>query len=204
MLGSVTIAKMESQAYILIGKSGSGKGTQAEILIDRLKSKGRDVEHIEMGGAFRDFLRQSNFTASKAVAVNQAGGLQPDFLANYFLTEELIKYANGERDFIFDGTPRTKRQARIVDGALKFYAIKSPTVIHLVVSDGAVISRMKERGRSDDQIESIRTRLKWYRDDTLRALEFFQQRDHYYRYVEIDGEKEIEGIGEELIKRLGL
>ena len=195
---------MDSQAFILIGKSGSGKGTQAELLVNRLKEKGRDVEHIEMGGAFRDFLRQSNYTSSKAAAVNEAGGLQPDFLANYFLTEELIKYANGERDFIFDGTPRTKRQARIVDGALKFFSIRSPTVIHLVVSDGAVINRMKERGRSDDQIESIRTRLKWYREDTLRALEFFKQRDHYYRYVEIDGEKEIEEIGKELIGKLGL
>lgn len=195
---------MKSHAFILIGKSGSGKGTQAELLINRLKDQGRDVEHIEMGGAFRDFLRQSNYTSSKAVAVNEAGGLQPDFLANYFLTEELIKYANGERDFIFDGTPRTKRQARIVDGALKFYGIKSPTVVHLVVSDTAVIDRMKDRGRSDDQIESIKTRLKWYQDDTLRALEFFKGRDHFYRYLEVDGEQGIEEIGQELIQKLGL
>ena len=196
--------RMQSQAYILIGKSGSGKGTQAEILIDKLKVSGRNVAHIEMGEALRDFFQRKNFTAERAATLNQSGGLQPDFLANYFLTEKLIKYADGECVFIFDGIPRTKRQARVLDGALRFYGIESPVVIDLVVTDGTVINRMRDRGRSDDQIDSIRTRLEWYRDDTLRALEFFKQRDQRYRIVELDGEQGVEEIGRELIQRLGL
>lgn len=189
---------MKNSAIVLIGKSGSGKGTQAERLIQLIKEKGGDVHHLEMGHAFRDFLRESNYTATKAQAIAAEGGLQPDFLANYFFTEELVKFANGERNFIIDGTPRTKRQARILDGALRFYGIENPLVIHLDVSDDSVIGRMQERGRGDDEVDSIRRRLDWFREDTMRAIEFFQERNDYYQTVVIDGEKTVEEIADDI------
>lgn len=189
---------MENRAIILIGKSGSGKGTQAELLMEAITEQGGDVHRIEMGEAFRDFLRQSNYTADLSREVAESGGLQPDFLANYFLTEELVKYSNGERNFIFDGTPRTRRQARVLDGALRFYGIQKPLVVHLAVSDDSVINRMKERGRGDDHIEMIKKRLEWFETDTMRAIEYFTQFDDYYEVVTIDGERSIETIAEEL------
>ena len=189
---------MKNRAIILIGKSGSGKGTQAERLAESITQAGGDVHRIEMGEAFRDFLRQSNYTADLSREVAQKGGLQPDFLANYFLTEELVKYSNGTRNFIFDGTPRTTRQARVLDGALRFYGIENPLVVHLEVSNDSVIGRMKERGRDDDHIEVMKTRLEWFETDTLRAVDFFRQFDDYYQVVTIDGEQDIDAIAREL------
>ena len=124
--------------------------------------------------------------------------MQPDFLANYFLTEELVKYSNGSRNFIFDGTPRTTRQARVLDGALRFYGIEHPLVVHLTVSDDSVITRMKERGRGDDHIEVIKKRLEWFATDTLRAIDFFKQYEDYYQVVTVDGEQDIDTIAQEL------
>jgi len=193
---------MKAQVFIIIGKSGSGKGTQAELLVNYIKQKGHDVHHLEMGGAFRDFLRESNYTAVQSKDIANRGDLQPDFLANYFYTEEFIKYFNGERNFILDGTPRTKRQARILDGTLRFYGVISPMVIHLNISDDSVITRMQERSRGDDQIEAIKTRLSWFQEDTVRALEFFQKHNDYYRYIELNGEGTVEDIHEQLMKQI--
>ena len=193
---------MKAQVFIIIGKSGSGKGTQAELLVQHIKNMGSDVHHLEMGGAFRDFLRESNYTAVQSKDIANKGGLQPDFLANYFYTEEFVKYFNGERNFILDGTPRTKRQARILDGTLRFYGVDKPVVIHLNVSDDSVIQRMKERGRGDDQIEAIRTRLTWFQEDTVRALEFFQKHDDYYSYIELNGDQSVETIHTQLLEAL--
>jgi len=195
---------MKAQAFIVIGKSGSGKGTQAELLVNKIKEKGGDVHHLEMGHAFRDFLRESNYTALQSKEIAGRGGLQPDFLANYFYTEEFIKYFNGERNFILDGTPRTKRQARILDGTLRFYGVEKPVVIHLDVSDESVISRMQERGRGDDQIEAIKTRLTWFKEDTLRALEFFQKHNDYYTYITLDGDRSVEEIHDDLLNQIQL
>ncbi len=193
---------MNSQVFIIIGKSGSGKGTQAELLAEKIKKAGGDVHHLEMGDAFRSFLRESNYTAQQSKNIALAGELQPDFLANYFYTEEFIKYFNGERNFILDGTPRTKRQARIMDGTLRFYGVTNPIVIHLSVSDDSVIERMQARSRSDDQIEAIKTRLAWFERDTLRALEFFEKHDDYYTNIVLDGNRSVEDIHQELLNKI--
>ena len=175
-----------------------------ELLVNKIKEKGGDVHHLEMGHAFRDFLRESNYTALQSKEIAGRGGLQPDFLANYFYTEEFIKYFNGERNFILDGTPRTKRQARILDGTLRFYGVHKPVVIHLDVSDESVISRMQERGRGDDQIEAIKTRLAWFEEDTTRALEFFKKHDDYYEYITLNGDRSVEEIHENLLNQIQL
>jgi adenylate kinase len=122
--------------------------------------------------------------------------LQPDFLANYFLAQELIKYYNGERNFIFDGTPRTKRQARVLDGALRFYQVKQPIVIYLDVPNEEVINRLQERDRKDDDIELIRHRLEWFDAETTRALEFFHEHDEYYQVHTIDGRQDIAEVSQ--------
>jgi adenylate kinase len=185
---------MQNQAIIVMGKSGSGKGTQTELISEILKDKGADVHEIEMGESFRDFLRESNYTAQEARRIAAEGGLQPDFLANHFLAAELIKYHNGERNFIFDGTPRTKRQARVLDGALRFYKVERPLVIYLDVTDEEVLRRMQERGRGDDEIELIRHRLRWFENETMRALEFFQKNSDYYVVHIIDGMQSVEEV----------
>lgn len=195
---------MKPQVYIFIGKAGSGKGTQAALLVEHIKAHNQDVYYLEMGQSFRDFLRESNYTANEAQIIAQRGGLQPDFLANYFMTEEMVKYFNGERHFVIDGSPRTKRQARIVDGALRFYNVERPIVVHLDVSDDMVIERMGERGRSDDQIQAIRTRLAWFAEETVKALDFFRDHDDYYRVITLDGSQDIETVQSLLIEQLQL
>ncbi|MFW0871127.1 MAG: nucleoside monophosphate kinase [Patescibacteria group bacterium] len=195
---------MENQAIVVMGKSGSGKGTQVELISRVLRERGADVYEIEMGESFRNFLRESNYTAEKANNIAQEGGLQPDFLANYFLAAELIKYHNGKRNFIFDGTPRTKRQARVLDGALRFYQVENPIVLYLDVEDKVVLDRMQERGRSDDDINIIRNRLEWFEKETIRALEFFKTNSDYYTVHIIDGMKSIEEVEESIRKAISL
>ena len=189
---------MKNQAIIVMGKSGSGKGTQAQLISEVLTADGGDVHQVEMGESFRDFLRESNYTAQEARRIAAEGGLQPDFLANYFVAAELIKYHNGERNFIFDGTPRTKRQARVLDGALRFYQVASPIVIYLDVPNETVLERMQERGRGDDELALIQHRLEWFERETVRALEFFQKHDDYYRVHRIDGARSPEEVAEHI------
>ena len=96
-----------------------------------------------------------------------------------------------------DGTPRTLREALVLESALKFYAIDKPIVIYLKASDDVLRERMIGRGRSDDEKQKIENRLQWFNNKVQPALDYFLQND-YFRYHQVDGERSIEEIAQEI------
>jgi adenylate kinase family enzyme len=71
----------KKKTLIFIGNSGSGKGTQANLVEEKLKEKGEKVLHVELGDHFRDFLSMTTDTAKAATEIAKSGALQPEFLA---------------------------------------------------------------------------------------------------------------------------
>ncbi|MFZ2521903.1 MAG: nucleoside monophosphate kinase [Minisyncoccia bacterium] len=195
---------MPLQTIIFFGPSGSGKGTQAKLLIEKIKeSDMREVLYVETGQRFRDFSSEASFTALKTKEIMKSGGLLPEFLPIWIWTEYFIRHISGDEHLILDGLSRRVHEAPILDSAMKFYGRENPSVVSLEVSRAWAKDRMINRGRVDDNIKDIEKRIDWYFENVLPAMEFFKN-NSYYNFISINGEQSIENVHKEITSALDL
>ncbi|MEK7504838.1 MAG: nucleoside monophosphate kinase [Patescibacteria group bacterium] len=192
------------QAFILMGRSASGKGTQAVLLRDFLKQRETStpdpVLYIETGANFREYIKADNYSSGISRQIMTDSGLQPAFLANWLWADLLIKNYRGEQHWVVDGTPRTLAEALTFDSALKFYGFKRPTVVLLDIPNDIAHDRLLKRGRFDDlQHEGNEKRLAWFETEVMLAVDLFRQHQEYYRFVTLDGTAGIEVIHKQIL-----
>ncbi len=199
---------MNLKTFIIIGRSGCGKGTQAMILEKFLKNEdpGRTIFHLETGARFREFIKGNGYTNKLARQVSETGGRQPDFLAVWNWAHLMLDQLTGNEHMIIDGTPRSYEEALVLDTAMTFYGRLRPVVIYLDVSREWSKARLKSRavkeGRADDQSEAeIEKRLGWFETEVMRAIKFFEQ-SNGYRFIHINGEQTIEEVAACIQSRL--
>lgn len=190
------------QTYIFFGRSGSGKGTQAELLIKYLQEKKREVLYIETGRAFREFMEQDSYSARLTREMLSAGGLLPVFLPVWIWAEKLIRYCKGTQDLILDGLARRMTEAPVLDSALKFYGRTDCKIIHVNVSREEAKKRLMSRGRGDDMDEAhVNERLDWYDRDVLDVMDYFADKKGY-EFLDINGEQPVEDVFNQIKKEL--
>jgi adenylate kinase len=198
---------MNKDTYIFIGASGSGKGTQVSLLKDYIKKKDPEtpIFYLQTGQYFREFIKQDNLAARIARDEIDQGKRAPDFLAMHLWSEVFVNNLTGNEHLILDGSPRSRNEARNLDIALKFFKREQPVVIYLKVhrewSFNHLMERASKEGRADDNAESINRRLDWFDSDVKPAIELYR-RDRDYDFVEINGEKSIEEVHEEIIAQV--
>ena len=193
---------MNAQTFIFIGKSGSGKGTQASLLMDYLrKVDQRTIFNIETGKEFRSFINGDTYSAKMAKEILAQGLRQPDFLAINIWGQLLINNLKENEHVIGDGFPRSKNEAMILDTAFKFYKRGQPIIVYMNVNNDSATDRLVKRGRADDQKEAIINRLKFYEDDVKPAVEYYRENKDYI-FLDVNGEPTIEEIHADLIKKL--
>ncbi|MDP3957919.1 MAG: nucleoside monophosphate kinase [bacterium] len=191
------------QTLIFIGRSGSGKGTQARLLEEYLKKNdpARAIYYLETGALFRKFIAEPGFSQSRSKAMYERSVLQPSFLAVYLWTKDMIMRMTGDEHLIIDGTPRYHDEARVLTTAMRFYD-RVPTVIYLDVPRAFSEKRLHERGRLDDKNdESVKKRLDWFDTSVTFAIEYMKN-DPVYRFVEIDGSRSIEEVHKAIVERV--
>lgn len=192
---------MEKQFFILIGRSGGGKGTQAGLLKSYLETKGHSkVVHITTGGSFREFIKGESTVARLARHVNETGGLQPEFLAVWNWSNIFINSLSGEETVILDGAPRKPFEAGILHSAITFLGYARPIVIYLDVSESVSKEHLKGRGRADDNDEEVKKRMEWFETDVLPTLEVYRN-DPRYRLLHINGNQTIDEVYKELVEK---
>ncbi len=196
---------MSPQTFIFVGRSGSGKGTQAELFMKYLNSKSNDpIFYLESGQKFREFISSSSYTAKLSNEVMQKGELQPAFLAIHVWSHLMIEQMDQNKTLIIDGTPRKIEEAKILDEAFKFYGRKNIQIIHVNVSRNWSVDRLTGRGRADDKsIEEINKRLDWFDTDVMPAVEYYKNNPDY-KFIDINGEQTIEEVQVEIQAKLGL
>ena len=180
---------------VLFGPPGSGKGTQAQNLIQKFKLK-----QISTGDLFRFNMKNETELGKLARTYIDKGELVPDQVTIDMLIDELKKptETNG---FILDGFPRTSFQTEALDQIVKEQLNSEISVcLSLIVDDEILVSRLVKRGetsgRVDDSEESIiRNRIKEYYAKTAEVAELYKQQG---KYVEINGVGEISEISEKL------
>lgn len=199
---------MNRSCLILFGPPGSGKGTQAKLLRQRL-----EWPHISTGDMLREHV-QSRDEIGRAIAeIMSSGKLVTDGLVN-LLVEKRISEPDCERGFILDGYPRTVPQAMIL-GTLLTVKLFQPVVVFLEVDYNKIVARLAGRRlcpqcgalyslasnapeiqqvcdydgvplivRDDDREEVIRERLAAYDRQTLPLIDYFQKGNWVFHRVE--------------------
>ena len=187
---------------IFIGRSGSGKGTQARLLCERISKFDEDrrqILYVETGEKFRQFIRGENFSRDMAREVNDSGGLQPSFLACWMWSHMLIEELQPDMHLVFDGTPRSLEEAQVLSTAISFYERETPTVVYINVSNKWSEERLLSRGRRDDKsLAKINKRLGWFDDKVLPAIEYYKK-NPMYKLIEVDGEQSIEKVASDIL-----
>lgn len=190
------------KTFIFIGRSGSGKGTQADLLKDYLEKNTKSpVTYIQTGQRFRDFSEGNSYTAKLTQEVMKTGALMPEFLGVWNWSSIFVESIKGDEHLILDGMPRRLREAHMVDSAMDFYSRSTPTVIYLDISHEEANNRLLGRGRADDNHDDIARRLTWFKTDVLPVLEWYE-RDRKYNFLRINGEQSIDNIHSDIMKEL--
>lgn len=192
------------QTFIFFGRSGSGKGTQANLLIEYLnKNKTNGNLYIETGQKFRNFISQEeNHTSQMTRKVLDEGGLMPVFMPIWLWTGELVEKFSGKEDLILDGLCRRPDEAPVLDSALKFYGLKKPNIIYINTGKNWSLEKLRSRGREDDdKEEDMMRKLSWFDWNVMPAMSYFHGND-YYNFIEINGERTIEEVHAEIIQKV--
>lgn len=195
---------MDKQFFIFIGRSGSGKGTQADLLKSLLEEKEATVKHITTGGGFRDFIKGDNYVAGCANKVNEVGGLQPEFLAVWNWSNIFINSLKENDSVILDGAPRKVYEVQALHSAIKFLGYKNPIVVYVDVSETWAKEKLLSRGRDDDKnVEDIDKRLSWFETEVLPVIDVYMH-DPRYKLIRVNGEQSIDEVNKEILTKLDM
>lgn len=180
---------------VLFGPPGSGKGTQAQNLIDKF-----NLKQISTGDLFRYNMKNNTELGKLAKSYIDKGELVPDQVTTDMLIDE-VKKTTETSGFIFDGYPRTVFQTEALENIVKEILDDEISVcLSLVVEDEILVERLLKRGetsgRTDDSNEEIiRNRIKEYYTKTAEVAELYKKQG---KYVEVNGVGEINEIAEKL------
>lgn len=170
---------------VLFGAPGTGKGTQSERLVAEY-----GVPQISTGDLLRQAVADGTELGKRAKSAMDAGELVSDDVVIGMIRERLRESdtANG---FILDGFPRSLAQAEALDELLSEMERPIQAVIHLEVDNEEIVQRLLDRGRADDNEDTIRNRLKVFQDQTQPLIEYYREQG---KFTAVDGMGDIDEI----------
>jgi adenylate kinase len=184
---------------ILLGPPGSGKGTQAQRLVQR-----NGIVQLSTGEMLRAAVAAQTPVGLKAKDIMANGGLVPDDIVIGIISDRLDQ-PDAAKGFILDGFPRTVPQAEALDELLKKKHIKLDAVVELRVNESALLQRVENRAaemrargeevRIDDTPEVLSKRLASYRTLTEPLIHYYSERR---KLLTVDGMMTIEHVTREI------
>lgn len=209
---------------ILLGSPGSGKGTQAQFIVEKY-----GIPQISTGDMLRAAVREGTPLGIAAKQVMDAGGLVSDDII-LGLIKERIKKDDCSNGFLLDGFPRTIAQAEGLDTM----GVTIDTVIEIAVDDEQIVKRMAGRRvhsqsgrtyhvefnppktegvddltgepliqRDDDKEETVRKRLNVYHEQTKPLVDFYSAPSQKVKFYSIAGVGAVEEITNKIFGILG-
>lgn len=212
---------------ILLGKSGSGKGTQVDLLKDKL-----GLDFLGTGALLRERKKAGDFSANKISAVIDNGGIVPPPVVFKLWMEKFDEFKNKGDEFkgiILDGSPRKILEAQLMDDALGWFEWDSRVKILLIdISDEEAINRIAKRKicpkcgkifiisdsndldvcpecgekliiRPEDTVEGTQKRLEWFREEVGETINYYESAG---RLIKINGEQSIENVFNDIMKEI--
>jgi adenylate kinase len=188
---------------VLLGPPGAGKGTQAQIIADRL-----GVPAISTGDIFRANVSGQTELGLQAKVFMDAGDLVPDEVTVAMVRDRLAE-PDAKGGFLLDGFPRTIPQAEQLRSSLHDLGHGLDRVLELVVDEDELVRRLSGRRmlvdgewvqRDDDKPETVRHRLQVYREQTEPLSGFYEAEGLLTR---IDAIGAVEEVTERAMRALG-
>ncbi|MDI4239476.1 adenylate kinase [Bradyrhizobium sp. Arg237L] len=184
---------------ILLGPPGSGKGTQAQRLVQK-----HGIIQLSTGEMLRAAVAAGTPIGLQAKDIMAAGGLVPDEIVIGIISDR-IDQPDAKNGFILDGFPRTVPQAEALDDLLKKKRLKLDAVVELRVNESALLERVEKRAaetrargeevRADDTPEVLTKRLASYRAQTEPLIHYYSERR---KLLTVDGMMTIEHVTGEI------
>jgi adenylate kinase len=184
---------------ILLGPPGSGKGTQAQRLVQRY-----GIVQLSTGDMLRAAVAAGTPIGLQAKHIMDAGHLVPDEVVVGIISDR-IDQPDAANGFILDGFPRTEPQAEELDALLKKKRMALDAVIELKVNESALLQRVETRAaetrargeevRADDTPEVLTRRLTAYRSQTEPLIHYYSDKR---KLVTVDGMMTIEQVTAEI------
>lgn len=178
---------------ILIGPPGAGKGTQAKMLEQAL-----GVPQVSTGDLFRYNLKNQTELGRLAQTYMDKGELVPDEVT-VAMVRDRLQQPDAQAGAILDGFPRTIPQAEALDKLVDELGGEISVVPHIVVDHEELIQRLLKRatleGRTDDNEDAIRTRMRVYEEQTKPLLQYYEQKG---LVVDVNGRQSIEAVQQDL------
>lgn len=182
---------------LIIGPPGAGKGTQAVKIAEKL-----NIPAISTGDIFRQNIKEETELGKEAKSYIDSGNLVPDSVTNRMVRARLAE-DDTKGGFLLDGYPRNVAQVGELDTILADMGQEIDQVLLLVADNDELVQRLlgraAEQGRSDDNEEVIRHRLKVYEDETAPLVAIYTERG---LVTEINGLGEIEEVTERILSAL--
>ncbi len=201
---------MKPQAFVFMGRYGSGKGTQSKLLVEFLQNNdsAHRVLYIETGAEFRKFFAEDkSYTAQLTKKVIESGALMPEYMPIYIWGNMLVKNYTKEEHLVFDGTPRKLLEGQVFEGIFSFYGFEKPWIIYLDVhhdeSIGRLAIRAQNNARKDDSKAALEERRTEYENNIVPTIEWFRTNPKV-NFLDINGIGKIEDIHADIVKKLGL
>ena len=213
---------MAGNVYVFLGPPGAGKGTQAEMVANKLKA-----DYFSLGEYFRQQIKMKTPLGMQVKDILDRGELVPN------VDKIVIPFfrKNKDKDFVLDGFPRNMRQEQEIFQILsKKFSLKLVAVFYLKVSDKEIIKRLSGRRycpdcgkqyhmtykkprkdnrcdscnaelawRSDDEPQVIRERLKEYKKETQPLVQHYKEQS---KLIEINGEQGIAAIHKQIMSKI--
>lgn len=157
---------------VIFGAPGAGKGTHASILAERY-----DLYHLSTGDRLRQEVASGSPLGKEIQAIMNRGELVDDDTVTKIVNKAIIEDPRG---IIFDGFPRTVRQAVVLDLLLQIYHQRLNCVVRIDVPRDELVRRIHERavisGRHDDTDDAIiNRRLDEYENKTFPVIDYYRQ-----------------------------
>ncbi len=182
---------------VLLGAPGSGKGTQATLMVERL-----GLPHISTGVLLRNAAKRGTDLGLKAKSIIDKGELVPDEIMSDMIEERLSRddAANG---FILDGYPRNLDQAKALDDMLERLGQPADHAIQIDVDPDQIIKRLagraEQEGRADDNEDVVRNRMRVYHEKTAPVIDYYAGRG---LLTHVLGDGKIEDVLERILSIL--
>jgi len=192
--------------FVIIGPPGSGKGTQAKLLLRKFKG----LYYVYPGEIFRKLFKANTDAGKRMKKVGESGGLQPEDLATTLWMYEISFHVKEKQGFLIDGSPRKVGEAESLYDFLKFLdRVKTTILFVLQISEKESLKRLvkrvdattgKEIKRADDDRRKLKLRWDLYKKDTIPAINYMRKKG--CKVVKINGEQPIEKVFKDILEAI--
>ncbi len=191
-------------AYIFIGQSGAGKGTQVALLTKKLLAANPEAVpfYVETGSHFRKLIEGETFTAVHTREMIGEGKLPPAFLGAHMWAHELIEHYDGVQPVILDGTPRVTAEVPLLLSTIGFYGWDAH-VLYIAVGDEWSYDKIVGRGRHDDTDAHAWGRIQWFHESVEPSVDMLRE-SPLVTFHNIQGEQSIEDVHADICRSLGI